>query len=139
MDLYIVTKFFYNKHVLYNKEKVRAVLEKNPLLQKQINYCLKSTRLTHYTIMVCPGRDSLFCQPRGHSTLYYPNSILGLSTGNDGSSPGEQAHPSPTSQLLLAPLAIPMVQRQKHDRSKSNQFWKKANFNEAIKMIIADI
>ena len=79
-DLYILTKFFYNKHVLYHKEKVRAVLEKNPLLQKQISYCLKSTPLTHYTRprMVWPGRGCFVrLEPIPPSTA---NSILGLST-----------------------------------------------------------
>lgn len=124
MDLYILTKFFYNKHVPYNKEKVRAVLEKNPLLQKQISYCLKSTPLTHYTRprMVWPGRDSLFCQPRAHSTLYCKQHSGTFHQGITAPHPWGQAHPQSRQSAPSSPLAIPIVQRQKHDRSKSNQF-----------------
>lgn len=80
-DLYILTKFFYNKHVLYHKEKVRAVLEKNPLLQKQISYCLKSTP-THYTRprMVWPGLVEVVFVSLEPIPLSTANSILGLST-----------------------------------------------------------
>ena len=105
MDLYILTKFFYNKHVPYNKEKVRAVLEKNPLLQKQISYCLKSTPLTHYTRprMVWPGRDSvLSAQSPFHPLLQ--TAFWDFPPGNHCSSPlGGRPIPSPTSQFLQAP------------------------------------
>lgn len=67
-DLYIFTTIFYNKHVLYNKKKVKVILKKNLLFQQQISYCLKHNSLSHYTrpFMVWPCQESLFCQPTAH-------------------------------------------------------------------------